>query len=80
MPTIFRMDGFDVLIYVDDHRPAHVHVFNADGEVVVNLHESVDTMEIREVVKMRRKDVRRAWDMVADNHAAFLDRWRQIHG
>jgi hypothetical protein len=26
MPTVMRFDGLRVLIYPNDHRPAHVHV------------------------------------------------------
>lgn len=80
MPTIFRADGFEVMIYLNDHRPEHVHVYNADGLAVINLHASPEAMELRKVVGMRKKDVRRAWDIVADNHEAFLSTWRRIHG
>lgn len=80
MPTVYRANGLEVMIYVDDHRPAHVHVFSADGEVVINLHDSVERMEIRTVAGMRKKDVRKAWDVVTENHAAFLRQWREIHG
>lgn len=34
MPTALRFDGLRVMIYVDDHRPAHVHVTGGDGEAV----------------------------------------------
>jgi hypothetical protein len=26
VPTVLRFDGFRVVIYPNDHRPAHVHV------------------------------------------------------
>jgi hypothetical protein len=32
MPTVLRIDGLRVVIYPNDHRPAHVHVKGADGE------------------------------------------------
>lgn len=80
MPTIYRADGFEVMIFTNDHRPAHVHVFNADGEVVISLNGSVADMEIRTAEGMRPKDVRRAWAIAVENHAAFLKRWREIHG
>jgi len=37
MPTILRKNGFRVVIYFDDHLPAHVHVMNADSEVKIDL-------------------------------------------
>jgi Domain of unknown function (DUF4160) len=32
MPTVHRFDGLRVVIYPNDHRPAHVHVKGAGGE------------------------------------------------
>lgn len=37
MPTVLRLDGLRVVIYPDDHRPAHVHVIGAGGEAVFIL-------------------------------------------
>ena len=38
MPTVLRLDGLRVVIYPNDHRPAHVHVTGAGGEAVFVLH------------------------------------------
>jgi hypothetical protein len=32
MVTIFRSGGLQVVIFIDDHEPAHVHVFG-DGQM-----------------------------------------------
>ena len=37
MPTVLRLDGFEVRIYLNDHEPAHVHVFRAGGEAKIKL-------------------------------------------
>jgi Domain of unknown function (DUF4160) len=37
MPTIIREDGFRVVIYPNDHIPAHVHVLKGGGEVRIDL-------------------------------------------
>ncbi len=76
MPTIHRQDGFAVMIYTDDHLLAHVHVWKAGGEVVVNL----DDASIREVNDMGRRDVRQAVQIVEENQEPFRRRWREIHG
>ena len=34
--TIHRAGSFGVVIYVDDHEPAHMHVLG-DGEAKINL-------------------------------------------
>lgn len=76
MPTIHRQDGFAVMIYTDDHLPAHVHVWKAGGEVLINL----DDASIREINDMGRRDVRRAVEIVEANQESFRRRWREIHG
>ena len=34
MPTILRFRGFNIVIYTDDHNPAHVHAFGKGAEVI----------------------------------------------
>src|SRR3546814_18712822 len=48
MPTVLRIDGLRVVIYPNDHRPAHVHVKGADGEAVFILHCNDGPPELRE--------------------------------
>jgi hypothetical protein len=36
MVTIFRSGGYRFVIYLDDHAPAHVHVYG-DGHVKIDL-------------------------------------------
>ena len=36
MVTVYRAHGLRIVILVDDHEPAHVHVFG-DGEAKINL-------------------------------------------
>src|SRR3546814_12554455 len=47
MPTVLRIDGLRVVIYPNDHRPAHVHVKGADGEAVFILHCTDGPPELR---------------------------------
>jgi hypothetical protein len=49
MPTVGdRIDGLRVVIYPNDHRPAHVHVIGAGCEAVFNLHCPNGSPELRE--------------------------------
>ena len=36
MVTVLRASGLSVVIFLDDHEPAHVHVFG-DGEAKIEL-------------------------------------------
>ncbi|MDP9153774.1 MAG: DUF4160 domain-containing protein [Pseudomonadota bacterium] len=38
MPTIFRIGAARVVIYLNDHMPAHVHVLDGNQHAVFNLH------------------------------------------
>lgn len=80
MPTIYRKDGFEILIYTNDHTPSHVHVFKAEGEVVINLGNENTPPQIRDNIYMNKKDERKALLIVAENQELFLAHWRRIHG
>ena len=79
MVTIHRAGRLRIVIYSNDHAPAHVHAINPDGHCRINL-ESVGAPELISVDGMRAKDVREAQRLVANNLDAFLAEWRRIHG
>ena len=79
MVTIHRAHGLRVIIFTDDHEPAHVHVFG-DGQAKINLVGPDGAPVLVWVDSMKGNDVRRAMLLVRDHKQAFLDRWREIHG
>ena len=48
MPTVLCFDGLRVVIYPNDHRPAHVHVIGGGCEAVFDLHCPEGPPELRE--------------------------------
>ena len=80
MPTVLRKNGFQVIIWTNDHEPMHVHVFKAEGELVVNLENDKAEVSIRENYGMRTADLRQALSLVSRNHNLLLEKWREIHG
>ena len=76
MPTVHRFDGLRVVIYPNDHRPAHVE--GADGEAV--LHCPDGPPELRETFGFNRSEVGRIKDAVAAVLAALCEEWSNIHG
>jgi thiazole synthase ThiGH ThiG subunit len=80
MPTILRQDGFEVMIYTQDHHPAHVHVWKAGGEAVFNLIGTGRAASLREVLGMRKKDVKEAQRIVNLHFQVLRHAWRRIHG
>ena len=80
MPTVFKQAGFQVRIHSDDHPPAHVHVWKAGDEIVIDLGADNVPPSIRENKTMRRSDARRAVLLVEDNQEVLLEEWRAMHG
>ena len=79
MVTILRAHGFSVVIFTDDHEPAHVHVFG-DGHAKINLAGSNGEPELVWVEGMKRNEIRRVMRIAIEHKDAFLERWREIHG
>ncbi len=77
--TVARGLGLRIVIFADDHVPAHVHVFG-DGEAKINLAGADGQAKLVWAVGMKRSEVRRAMRLVAGQRAALLARWEEIHG
>lgn len=80
MPTVLRLDGLRVRIYVDDHRPAHVHVIAADGEAVFVLNCPDGPPELRECYGVSLQMVKRIQKKLAKHLSVLCPKWREIHG
>lgn len=68
-----------MVIFTDDHVPAHVHVFGS-GEVKIDLQGPNDAPALVWVVGMTRAEVRKAMQIVTENRESLIARWRSIHG
>lgn len=81
MPTVLRSRGLEVRLYPPpgEHGPPHVHVWCANGVVVVRL-----AGEIPQVIQCRgnvgRSDIARVLALVKEHNVYLLRRWREIHG
>ena len=76
MPTVLRIDGLRVVIYPNDHPPAHVHVIGGGWVVVVNLIR----LELREAMGCSEPEARRVLRLIADHRDELMSAWRRIHG
>ena len=79
MVTVLRADGLRVVIYVNDHLPAHVHVFG-DGEAKIDLTGPQGVPELVWADNMTRGEVRRSMRIVAEQLTFLVQRWEDIHG
>lgn len=80
MPVVFRIGGLRVVIWPNDHRPAHVHVIGAEGEAVFNLNCPDGPPELRESYGFKLTDVNRIADALAEVVPLLCAKWSGIHG
>jgi hypothetical protein len=78
MPQVLEQNGFRVMIYPNDHRPAHVHVYKS-GLIVIRLNNRRTPPSIREVIGMSRTDARDALLLVTEHKKLLVKEWRRIH-
>lgn len=79
MVTVYRAQGLRIVIFLNDHEPAHVHVF-VDGEAKINLLGGDGAPELVWADNMKRADVRRAMKIVSEKRDELLKKWKEVHG
>ena len=80
MAVILRFDGLRVVIYPNDHRPAHVHVKGKGGEAVFLLHCPEGPPELRESYGFGRVDLRRIEGKLDEVLMQLCGEWEKRHG
>lgn len=79
MVTVHREGGFRVVIYRDDHEPAHVHVIK-DGEVIVTLVGADGRPEVQQAYRSTKADLGKALRIVTERQTDLLAKWKEMHG
>jgi hypothetical protein len=74
-----RAHGLRVIIFNDDHEPAHVHV-SGDGQAKINLIGADGYPTLVWTEDMKATDLQRAVQLVRDQKELFLAKGREIHG
>lgn len=80
MPTIMRFEGLRVVVYPNDHRPAHVHVVGSDREAVFDLHCPHGPPRLRENFRFTLAGLKRVEEMLKEHLTALCEAWSKIHG
>jgi hypothetical protein len=80
MPTILRFAGLRVVIYVNDHRPAHVHVIGNGCEAVFQIHCRESRISLRENYGFRRSELTRLENELNPQLDTICREWEKIHG
>lgn len=80
MPTILRFAGLRVVIYINDHRPAHVHVIGNGCEAVFQIRCRVGQISLRENYGFRRPELTRIENELEVQLDKICREWEKIHG
>jgi hypothetical protein len=80
MPTVLRFGAFRVVIYPNDHFPAHVHVIGQGHEAVFALNCPAGPAALRERYGFALRDVTKIEAVLNENITPLCEAWRTIHG
>jgi hypothetical protein len=68
-----------VVIYSNDHRPAHVHVIGRGCEAVFNLNCPAGPVELRENYGFSRRVIAQTANVLIDHLNDLCSEWERIH-
>lgn len=80
MGTILLLDGWRVMIYTRDHRPAHVHLVSAAARVKVWLNCPAGPMAPYEARGVDKAKLRKLLESLESELNRLCSEWRKIHG
>ena len=79
MPTVLRFNGLRVVIYPNDHRPAHVHVIGSGREAVFKLNCWTGPVELRENYGFSRREITPIQAVLTVHLEELCRAWEEIH-
>jgi hypothetical protein len=80
MPTVLRFAGLRVVIYTNDHRPAHVHVIGNGCESVFYMNCEGDPIVLRENYGFALTRLRQIKTALQHHRNEICSAWKDIHG
>lgn len=80
MPTVLRFGGLRIVVYPNDHRPAHVHVIGRGCEGVFHLNCPAGPAELRENYGFSSREIAHILDFATQHIEELCTAWRRIHG
>ncbi len=75
MPEIYRIFGFKIRFYSDDHEPIHVHIVGHDGAARFELIDGKFVLIESDHIKV--SDLNRLQKSVNENVDIIVDRWHE---
>jgi hypothetical protein len=79
MPPVLRFRGLRVVIYPNDHEPAHVHVIGRDCEAKFQLNCPAGPVELIEIFGFSKREIRQILAVLRAGLSGLCEEWRRIH-
>ena len=80
MSTVAEIKEGRVVIYSNDHRPAHVHVIGPDHEAVFYLNCPDGPIELRENYGFKSRAITQIKNELEDIRLELCKKWSEVHG
>lgn len=80
VPTVMIIDGLRVVIYPNDHEPAHVHVIGDGNEARFALDGAGGAVELIENYGFRSRTITTIKAALGARREELVRRWKEIHG
>ncbi len=80
MPTVLRIGGLRVVVFPNDHRPPHVHVWGTGNEAVFVLHCPHGPPTLRGSQGFTTAELNRIAVALEAALATLCGEWEKIHG
>lgn len=80
MPTLFVFRGWRVVIFSNDHRPAHIHVLGAGQHARFELVCHAEALTLMDCLGFRLSELRAIQVFLTPHVGHLCEVWRQIHG
>jgi len=80
MPTLFLVGPYRIVIYLNDHEPAHVHALAPGGYARFAIGETRDDVALMAAEGISRAGLRRIAAAIIDRHDECKELWKAIHG
>lgn len=75
-PTVLMVSGFRLVIYTNEHGPAHVHVRSAGRRAKFAL----SPVSLLENHGFHSRELRKIERIIVDNRRLLINTWIEFHG
>ena len=79
MPTVLRLHGLRIVVYPNDHRPAHVHVIGNEQEAIFNLRCPDGPASLRENYGFTLHELTAVQKALTKQLRQLCQAWESIH-